>query len=724
MYQVFINGTDRTNKVSWDGIRIFEQLGGQSNTATVSLENFVPTEGEDIEIYDGVSTLAATTGAGSKTFTFADDQSIISRFRVGDTVVLGPTLSVEEPVVLTAVTSTSVTAVETQSHAAGTLVGRKVFGGTITKVACENPEQNTSYLVVTLECVEYAKKMNRKLWNDTYTEKTVRWILIDGIQKFVNVSAEVDGFEYADAAALQAVWIETGTGTNPTRSTADYQEGSIAASFGWTGSGTATFTATTTSVDASLLTGATSGAVTKGYLSCWIKFSDYTTITTVTLRVGSASSHNIFLALSFNPYELQATNEWQQLYIPLTSMTLLGTPDWTALDYARVTVAETGTSSLLIDGLRIMADNSFTFKHITLSTPTMDDVRFSFKPPTAVIDALASTISWKWYLDYDQDLHFFESNDTPAPFTLTDTSYNFGSVRVTPDVSQLVNTVYVRGGTEASSTQTDIYLANGTDTIFTIKESPRTIGVNDNDEAIYDFTLDVNTGGGYTSRTVGIIGVDDPASFQWMMNPKEKYIEKGTDSTPSATTLLKQTYTFEKPILVKAENGPSIAAMAALTGGDGVFEHAIIDSKIRSTSQAFEYANGYLNIYANAIVTLEFTTNVMGLEIGQTLSYTSSLYGYTAESFLIQRIEKTLFEREAWTYRVTCASSLYGMEDLLNYLLDKDLQIDAGQTVGIIQTDSETYTMTESSSLTTDSNLVYKWGADAHPLVWNFSQWS
>lgn len=722
MIALIIQGTDRTSYMTSNSLVVNQALNSQTDTCSFTLENYKPTPQQTVKIFSGLRLSGAETAGAGVTceLTYSGTFNKYQKFRINDVVYVGAGTANEEQCTITAIGANSVTITLANNHSAGELVGKKIFGGVINEVKGEQLEFNTSYIIYTVECVDWTKKLDRKLVNNVYTERTADYIICDILNNNINYNTLIDDFEYATAGALQAAWAESGDGTNPTRSTSSYKEGDIAANLNWTNSGgTATFTYAPTASNISDYTGVSSGAVTnKSAFRGWFKNS--TNISAIKVRLGSSAAN--YVELTVTP-----SASWQWVDLKLKDGSVTGNPDWTAFDYIAVVVTETGNGSLIVDGFRINAEDYFTMQNVPSITPTLDDIRFSFKEPSICFENISKIINYQYYIDYEQDIHMFAENTEVAPYNLTDTSSNYNELSVTPDVSQLINTVFVRGGTEASNTQTEIYEANGTDYVFYMAESPRTIGYSDElDHAIYDFEMYIDTGGGYVEQTVGLQNVDDAASFEWLLNPAEKYVKPGTDGTPANGDLIKFVYTYNKPILVKSEDGASISATKALIGGDGIIEHAIQESKLLSTDQAFQYASNYLNKYANAIVTLEFNTNYEGLNVGQIINLTNTQFSYSNEPFLIQKISAQLDgNNDFWQYNISASTTYFGIIELFKLLLDKELVIDEGQTVGLIQSASETITLSDTgSSATLDNDLVYKWGAAAHDLEWDLGQWS
>ena len=73
---------------------------------------------------------------------------------------------------------------------------------------------------------------------------------------------------------------------------------------------------------------------------------------------------------------------------------------------------------------------------------------FNYLPLAKAIQQLADTINYDFFVDFDRDLHFFAKTDTPAPFDINDDdgSYDYESLVIRKDNTQLRNTIIVRGG--------------------------------------------------------------------------------------------------------------------------------------------------------------------------------------------------------------------------------------------------------------------------------------
>jgi hypothetical protein len=172
--------------------------------------------------------------------------------------------------------------------------------------------------------------------------------------------AFLEDMEYLADANIQTAWTESTDGNNPIIERMDvfsyngvrYRSGV----FGWTNAaGTAEWTYATSMGDLSSMTGAASGTPTKGRLVIWMKAADHTTVTAFGWRLGSAAG-----AYAFNTVGATVTSsgDWVKYEWDLaTETTLAGTPDWTAVDYLRISVAETGSSNITVDSILLYSAN-------------------------------------------------------------------------------------------------------------------------------------------------------------------------------------------------------------------------------------------------------------------------------------------------------------------------------------------------------------------------------
>ena len=642
----------------------------------------------------------------------------------------------------------ALTATPKSDHSVDEDAGKIIFGGTLTYVKQSNPKKLTD-VEYQITATDYTKIFDKKLINDSWVSVDAQYIVNDALNTTINYNKELDDMDYADNAAVQAEWIESGDGNNPTVDTADFVQGTSSVQFSWTyAAGTATFSATPASSDYSDLTGASSGAPAEGNVSFWYKRTTATGIANIKIRVGSDSSN--YTEMTFIP---EADTDRHFISLTLSGGTETGTPVWTALDYLAIRITETTSSSIQIDDVRMTADGSFTMYNFE-STTVFDDARAGFKKPTVFLDRLMDAVSWYWHIDYERDIHAYDRETNSAPFSITDTSNNFDKSIVDVDTAQLKNRQVVRGGTKDSDSvytqvvqgdgvvrewilknlfvNLEIWLNDGsstdtmeaTTTSTTVKATAH--GLVDGDyiintsrsNAVRKITyVDANTftveavtaqasGDVFsrfsTEKTVGIENINDEASYDYMYNYSEKSVRSSEQTvTLTATSWLLFIYNEVIPIRVQVSDPVSITAMKAIMGGDGIFDGAVItDTSLKSSQAAHDRAQAEVDAYSNPIVKVSFQTDYEGLESGQLISITDTNKGIAAE-YIIQKVRIQYDDRDFPTFDVDCASSLFGIIEYFQKLSQaiEEQNVDENEVIDQIVDEVATITVGESNSI-------------------------
>ncbi len=723
MLYFFVNSSDRTSDVVGNTLRITNQIQQRADSCQFKIfTGTKPSENQDIKIYDG-ATVASHAGT---TIVLGDSyQAEVQAFRPGQAIWLKiGAVGLEKAIVATYTESTrtiTLTASPVASLALGDKVGELIFGGVVARVADENLDilANIEY---TVTGVDYSKIFDKKIINDSWADVDSRYIINDFLNTTVNYQSTLDNMSYANATAIRAVWIEADDGGNPNVDTADFLEATSAGVFAWTFSGgTANWAAALTSKDISGFVGALSGAPTKGRLMGWFKTSDQSKITTLKIRVGSSASD--YAEFTFT---LRATTDWQYHDLPFTGATIVGTPDWTATDAAKLVITETGNGTIKWNGLRVNSDGSFTMYNVE-PTPTFDDLRSPQIKPMALINQMAKVWEFVWYIDYERDIHFKDKENDPAPFEITDTSNNFTNLQIEVDASNTGNRVIVRGG-ELVSTSTYRQAFNGNNAqrewILKNKFANLVILVDDNSatdtaEAGTNTTTVNATGHGLVTgdyivnrtrgnavreitrvtddqftveavasqasgdtfskftitKTIGIEGLADETTVQYVYNSNEKSV-RATDieATLPTTSFILFSYNERVPIQTQKTDGASANALRALGGfGDGVIDlDTITDRNISDLTTAVTIAEAKLREFSNAIITGSFVTDQKGLRAGQILHIEESTNRNINDNYVIQQVQLKQREgrfKDNFEHSVTFGTTLFGWIEFMQKLL-------------------------------------------------------
>jgi hypothetical protein len=754
--KLFINSTDFTDDVSDGTLGINEQIQNKADTANFVLNpsSSEPSENQEVLIYDTVKLVSASGTSVVIEDNLTSGLSILDRgkFRVDEFMFLDIGGADEEKVQIASIEEGSpgqidITLVEAivNSHSAGEDVGKLIFGGTITNLSKSNPKQLTD-VEYRVSCTDFTKIFDRKLINDSWEAVDARYVINDVLNTTINFNRVVDDMDYENDAGVQAEWIESGDGDNPTQNIADVYQGTSSVTFPWTNSGgTATFEATPTAANFSEFTGINSGKPTKGNLTLHYKPSVASGITSIALRLGSSNSD--YTEVSFAP-EPDTRVHFQSLKLSQGSET--GTPDWTAVDYAAIVVTQTTSANVVIDDLRVTADGSFTIFNFEETIP-FDDIRASFKKPTVFIESLAKTLTFYWFIDYEKDIHFFDRETNTAPFSLSDTSNNFEKLDVRVDVSQIKNRQVVRGGTKTSdspytqvvqgdsavrewilkaqfknltialddNTSTDTMeggttTTNVTATLHGLTDGDYIVNRTRNNEVRQITFVDANnftveavvgqTSGDTfskfdTAKTVGIENLVDETTVNYVSNFNEKSIRATeNEATLDPGEFLLFTYNEIIPIRVQVSDPASIANLKALIGGDGIFDGAVItDQSLDSTSGARGRAQAEIDQWANPIVNITFTTDFEGLHSGQIISIEDTNKSVN-DDFVIQKV-KTTFKNgfDYPVYSVTAASTIFGIIEYFQKLSTavEERLIDEDEVIDQIFSENVTMTLTD-----------------------------
>jgi hypothetical protein len=269
-------------------------------------------------------------------------------------------------------------------------------------------------------------------------------------------------------------------------------------------------------------------------------------------------------------------------------------------------------------------DAPFTVKSITFNRISVSDA----------IQKLAQMSGYSWYVDYDDDLHFFEKNTESAPFNLTDTSNNYiyDSLEVTEDLSQLRNRVFIKGGEAEGDARTELFNGDGTKKFFKLSNKFSQIPT-------------VTVGG--VGQAEGVDFLDDEASFDVFWNYNETYIRFKV-APAAGTNNISVTGIPLFPILVQVEDTASINQY-------GLYEFSKTDKTIKSKQEAFDFALAELQAYADKVSEGSFETYDSGLRSGQVINVTSTSRGIS-EDFLIQRVTFGMESLTQGIYRVELAT--------------------------------------------------------------------
>jgi hypothetical protein len=271
----------------------------------------------------------------------------------------------------------------------------------------------------------------------------------------------------------------------------------------------------------------------------------------------------------------------------------------------------------------IVAKNcsGFTVNNVQNGAPNVEQISFPYKKPSECFKALADYVGWDWFCDYDRDLHFFDPDGatvTPAPITVT-SSAAVRKLQHNLDKEQLRNRVFVKGGVYLSDPYSYEIRADGVALAWNLVCPP-----------VHNLSLKVS---GVTAL-VGREYIDtESTSFAYMVNESEGILKACSWTTTLASgTILIPLYQYEMPVIERQDDYASQAAVAAIEGGDGIYEYVITDESITTLEAARALAQQSLREFANPRVNGSFETYVtasLNLLTANQSSVETDLIGFT-----------------------------------------------------------------------------------------------
>lgn len=330
----------------------------------------------------------------------------------------------------------------------------------------------------------------------------------------------------------------------------------------------------------------------------------------------------------------------------------------TAVDYTREldnkVVARTYENTTINEIIRDMLTRyapQFTMDHVDAPI-TINFIRFSYQLLSECLQELAEMTGYDWYVDEYKDVHFMLASSETAPFDLKDdnASYMTQSISFEDDLSQLRNSIYLRGGDEIGLAQTFSEVADGQKTTFPLG---------------YHFYQTPVVTDDAVAKTVGVIGTDNAALFDCMWDPKNDFIRFAVVPTTGHT--IEVTGQPLNPILLYLPERTSIAQY-------GERQFVIIDKTITTREGARQRALAEIYKFAQSITSITFTTLRKGLKAGQQMHVNSALFGVEGD-YIVTQVGISMFTPSVYKYEVTLVSTkLLDIIDLLASMLTSKLK--------------------------------------------------
>lgn len=288
----------------------------------------------------------------------------------------------------------------------------------------------------------------------------------------------------------------------------------------------------------------------------------------------------------------------------------LACADWTYLADRAVVVGDylNQTADAIVKSLTSAAACGITTNNVQAG-PTIPRAQFiydSLSNAWTKITKLASlTATYGWYVDENQDLHFYPLlnavssgwtftdllTDTGAGYAHYDTGWDY-----LWDASSIRNSATVRGASYDAQ-QSDLFVGNGSQASWPLTYTPNTSNLKPT-LTVGGVTKTVGTQDGTGATTQWVIV--QSASGSWFLTPN-------TDPVPASSTVISFTYTYQAPVLSRAQDQASITKFHSLPNG-GVFGIYIADTSLQSVLTAKSRGQREIHTYSEPQERAEFTT--------------------------------------------------------------------------------------------------------------------
>ena len=284
--------------------------------------------------------------------------------------------------------------------------------------------------------------------------------------------------------------------------------------------------------------------------------------------------------------------------------------------------------------------NATTF---VATVETHERIRFNRFTLREAIDLLAGMAEAEWFIDYDRNLHFFQGQDSVAPFSLSQTpdnstSYPFDDLVKFTDGTGAINRVEIVGGDYLSDDHTILVAGTGQDerVIMPFRMKGPLAGGG----------IVVHRNDGTETAPVWTALTEKPGYIDALVDPndvlhyfQEKVLEQ-TDTWPNLPNAVRIRGRFEIPLRTRVRDNISYA----FYGQAQWFDAVINDPDITDKSTATLRGKALLAQQALGRVAVRLSTRKPGLSAGMMLAIDSPLHSVN-DSFLIQEVNATIGDR-------------------------------------------------------------------------------
>ncbi len=360
--------------------------------------------------------------------------------------------------------------------------------------------------------------------------------------------------------------------------------------------------------------------------------------------------------------------------------------------------------------------------HVT-AIKTHTKIRFNRMTLRECVNALADYADGDWYIDYDENLHFFLGESNSATFDLSDSpdysqTYPFSDLELELDGTGVVNRVEVVGGNYLSDDQTIYLEGTGQDNRITMPfkmHEPAAGG------GIQVYRNDgTESSPVWTQLTVKVGHIDSLSGADEALHYFQEQVLEQQNAWPNLPNAVKVIGRYEVPLRARIRDTESYAHYGRW------FDDTIVDSDITDKNAARLAGKGKLAQSALAATAITCKTRQPGLRSGEVVHLTSSRFGIDAD-YLIQKVSMKETSKNLAEFAVSLGTYNPDLIDIMARLARQAKPRPLWREDEVLDElleHAESLSLAESCSVAATS-APYTWGpGGANDFKWGFGVWS
>jgi len=271
-----------------------------------------------------------------------------------------------------------------------------------------------------------------------------------------------------------------------------------------------------------------------------------------------------------------------------------------------------------------------TANNVQAGAPSVIPIKWSHKKGFDCFAQLAQITGWDWYVDAEQDFHWFPSSQNPASVSYSTTGvggYTANIVRASAkfqtDGTKLENKVTFYGGSYLSNTRTEYRAGDGQTTTFFVT---------------YPFAAEPAVFLNGTQQAAGNDGTD--LNRNWYYASGKNYLREDTSGVVlKSTDVLEIQYQYNVPLIEQQQDDNSVNKY-------GLFEGAKVDSAVKNRATARNIINGLLSENAYPIIYGTFDSWEPTIASGQQVTVNAPDQGVNAQSLKVTQVHHQISDTD------------------------------------------------------------------------------